>query len=112
MNSRGTTIPMKNKNGHKHGEYLHETNVPFFNSTNETKIDYIALNRNENFEEYIGDAKIGTDEVAGDISSDLQKILRNLHNKTCNGPSTLNKLEGFPPWISKKYLIKNHDNNC
>lgn len=58
-----------------------------------------------------GDVQVCSDEVRGDIESDLQKILDELSKKIYNGTVTINKLEWIPAWIINKALEPENNNN-
>lgn len=59
----------------------------------------------------IGNTEIRMEAVIGDLTSNEQKILTNLHNKIGNSTVTLNKLQGIPPWVTYKAITNEHDNN-
>lgn len=69
------------------------------------------IERTELPEKDIGDTEIGTDIQTGDIRSDRQKIMREIHGVIGNTQVTLSKLECAPSWMTAKALQEEHDNN-
>lgn len=59
----------------------------------------------------IGGTIIGTDDVNGDLMSDEQKVLKEVHAAIGNSQVTLNKLESAPSWITDKSLKEEHAAN-
>lgn len=54
---------------------------------------------------------IGSGEVTGQIESDVQKILRQLHKSIGNSTVAVNRLDSTPPWLINKALKEEHHNN-
>lgn len=44
----------------------------------------------------MGETVVGSEEITGDISSDEQRILQNMHDEIRDSTKTMNKLEGMP----------------
>lgn len=54
---------------------------------------------------------IGSDDATGDIKSDQERILRDIHGIIRNAQVILNKLECAPSWITTNALQQDHDDN-
>lgn len=59
----------------------------------------------------IGDTEIRSAEVAGDLRSDIQKVLRTIHAAIGNSQVTITRMQSAPSWLTHKALSKEHDDN-
>lgn len=66
---------------------------------------------NDEQEKDIGDTDMEDSQFIGDLESDQQKVLRNVHGMIGGRQVMLNELECAPSWLTGKALEKEHEEN-
>lgn len=70
-----------------------------------------AMNTHAGTTKDVGQTVIADTEMIGDLESDVQKVLTDIHNAIGNKQVTISKLQLAPSWITTRALKEEHDNN-
>lgn len=70
-----------------------------------------TMSQNEGKAKDIGTTTITERQMTGDMGSDIQKVLRDLHGVIGNAQVTISRMQSAPSWVTEKALNEEHDNN-